>query len=116
MEKTFNLLDGAALAASGFATSDPTDVYGAVSVTLTMSKTGDSTLVDFVVYASPDGVAIDTEPLQTFEIAGAGAKQLTRPVAWGAGYIVVKALNLDGVNAGTATAKLTPVYGSCIYR
>lgn len=117
MIKTFTLLNAVALAAG--ASSDPSaakNVYGAASVMLTMKKTGDSTGVSFVVYTSPDGVAVDTEPYQTFSISGAGAKQITRPLSVGPAYFVVKATNTDAANAAAATAIITPVYGPGAFR
>lgn len=111
------VLNAVALAAG--ATSDPSaakQIYGAASVMLTMKKTGDSTGVTFNVYTSPDGVAVDTEPFQTFTLSGAGAKQITRPLTVGPAYVVVKATNSDATNAATATAILTPVFNSVAVR
>lgn len=116
MDKYINAITAETLAGSGTETSAAFSIYGAGSVMLTMKKTGNATSVTFTVYMSPDGVSVDTEPFQTFTIAGAGTKQLTRPLTVGAGYVVIKAANGDAVNACVVTAQLTPVYGAVVYR
>lgn len=107
----FTPLNGVSLAGSANSTSLAQKVLGVRSIQLTMKKTGNSTTVSFIIYASPDGVEMDTEPYQTFTLTGAGTKQLTRPVTVGVHSIFIKAVNNDGSNACVVTAKCVPDYG-----
>lgn len=110
MDKTFTAINDAEIAAGESAESAVISVYGVRSIMLTMRKTGDSALVTYYVYTSPDGTEIDTEPYQTFAIAAGGAKQISRPVTVGSRYIKLKATNGGSASCG-ATVKFVPVYG-----
>lgn len=111
--RTFTAINAVTVNPSGNTESAAQPIYNARSLILTMRKTGDSTIVTFSVYTSPDGTDFDTEPYQTFTISGAGTKQLSRPITVGSSSFIVKAVNGDAVVGHTAvvTVKYVPIYG-----
>lgn len=113
INRTFTAINAVTVNPSGNTESTAQPIYNARSIILTMRKTGDSTIVTFSVYTSPDGTNFDTEPYQTFTISGAGTKQLSRPITVGADSMIVRAVNGDAVEGHTAviTSKYVPIYG-----